>query len=106
MENVKQLVKQDGLLFIAIYSEAGELSRKWRARKRRYYALPNPLRLPHAICVWTPEQPRILMSRLRSGGLRTCISELRGDDTNRRGITGSMMSSIGGLPIRNTRKST
>jgi 2-polyprenyl-3-methyl-5-hydroxy-6-metoxy-1,4-benzoquinol methylase len=100
MENVKQLVKRDGLLFIAIYNDAGELSRKWQDRKRRYNALPIPLRLPYAICVWTPEQLRILMSCLRSGGLRTYISELRGDDTSRRGMSWvhDVIDWVGGYP--------
>jgi 2-polyprenyl-6-hydroxyphenyl methylase/3-demethylubiquinone-9 3-methyltransferase len=100
MENVKQLVKWDGLLFIAIYNDAGELSRKWQDRKRRYNALPSPLRLPYAICVWTPEQLRILMSCLRSGGLRTCILELRGDDTSRRGMSRlhDIVDWVGGYP--------
>jgi len=100
MENVKQLVKPGGLLFIAIYNDAGELSRKWQNRKRRYNALPSPLRLPYLICVWTPEQLRILLSCLRSGGLRTCISELRGDHTSRRGMSRvhDIIDWVGGYP--------
>jgi 2-polyprenyl-3-methyl-5-hydroxy-6-metoxy-1,4-benzoquinol methylase len=100
MENVKQLVKPGGLLFIAIYNDAGELSRKWQNRKRRYNALPSLLRLPYLVCVWTPEQLTILLSCLRSGGLRTCISELRGDDANRRGMSRvhDVIDWVGGYP--------
>ena len=54
LDLVKNLVKPGGRLFIAIYNDAGDLSRKWLRIKRLYCALPAFLRLPFAVCVWTP----------------------------------------------------
>jgi 2-polyprenyl-3-methyl-5-hydroxy-6-metoxy-1,4-benzoquinol methylase len=100
MENVKPLVKQDGLLFIAIYNDAGELSRRWHERKRRYNALPRLLRLPYVICVWTPGQLKFLLSCLRSGGLKTYIYELTGAADSRRGMSWihDVIDWVGGYP--------
>jgi 2-polyprenyl-3-methyl-5-hydroxy-6-metoxy-1,4-benzoquinol methylase len=73
MDNVMPLVKPGGLLFIAIYNDCGEVSRWWLQRKRRYNALPRPLRPLYAIGVWTPQELRSLLSYLRSGELRSYI---------------------------------
>lgn len=73
MDNVKPLVKPGGLLFIAIYNDCGEVSRWWLQRKRRYNALPRPLRPLYAIYVWTPQELRSLLGYLRSGQLMSYI---------------------------------
>ncbi len=54
LELVKNLVKPGGRLFIAIYNDAGDFSRNWLKIKRLYCALPAFLRLPFAVCIWTP----------------------------------------------------
>ena len=54
LDLVKNLVTPGGRLFIAIYNDAGDFSRKWLRIKRLYCALPAFLRLPFAVCVWTP----------------------------------------------------
>ena len=54
LEMVKTLVTPGGRLFIAIYNDAGDLSRNWLKIKRLYCALPAFLRLPFAVCIWTP----------------------------------------------------
>lgn len=99
MENVKSLVKPGGRLFIAIYNDCGEISRAWLRRKRRYNALPRPLRPLYAVYVWTPQELRSLIGYLRSGELRTYIGELI-SPTNRRGMSWihDVIDWIGGYP--------
>src|SRR5207244_3997415 len=75
MENLKPLVKPGGLLFVAVYSDCGEVSRWWLQRKRRYNALPRLLRPLYALYVCTPHQFRIFFGYLRSGHLKTYIRE-------------------------------
>ena len=83
MENVKPLVKPGGRVFIAIYNDCGEVSRSWLRRKRRYNALPRPLRPLYAMCVWMPQEFRSLFGYVRSGELRTYIAELMSPTGNR-----------------------
>jgi 2-polyprenyl-3-methyl-5-hydroxy-6-metoxy-1,4-benzoquinol methylase len=99
MENVKPLVKPGGRLFIAIYNDCGEISRAWLRRKRRYNALPRPLRPLYAAYVWTPQELRSLIGYLRSGELRTYIRELI-NPTSRRGMSWihDVIDWIGGYP--------
>jgi 2-polyprenyl-6-hydroxyphenyl methylase/3-demethylubiquinone-9 3-methyltransferase len=99
MENVKPLVKPGGRLFIAIYNDCGEVSRSWLRRKRRYNALPRPLRPLYAVYVWTPQELRSLIGYLRSGELRTYIRELFGP-SSRRGMSWmhDVIDWIGGYP--------
>src|SRR5262249_35003729 len=99
MENVKDLVKADGALFLAIYNDCGEVSQWWVRRKRRYNALPRPLRSLYAIYVWTPQELRSLLGHLRAGELRTYIRELTGA-TGRRGMSWihDVVDWVGGYP--------
>ena len=56
LENVKALVKPDGLLYIAIYNDRGETSQAWLKRKQRYCSLPNILRPSYFLyiyCTWS-----------------------------------------------------
>jgi 2-polyprenyl-3-methyl-5-hydroxy-6-metoxy-1,4-benzoquinol methylase len=99
MENVKRLVKPGGLLFIAIYNDCGEVSRRWHKRKRRYNALPRMLRPPFAFFVWLPIEIRLLLGYLRAGDLHTYISEL----TTAEGVRGmnrfyDIIDWVGGYP--------
>ena len=51
--NVAPLVKANGKLFIAIYNDQGNRSRRWLATKKLYCKLPKPLKFPlaAAVCV-------------------------------------------------------
>src|SRR5215469_4625343 len=99
MENVKPLVKPNGRLFIAIYNDCGEVSRSWLRRKRRYNALPRPLRPLYAMCVWMPQEFRSLFGYVRSGELRTYIAELM-SPTGNRGMSWmhDVIDWVGGYP--------
>jgi len=99
MENVKGLVKPEGVLFIAIYNDCGALSRWWLQRKRRYNALPRPLRPVYAIYVWTPQELRSLLGYLRAGELRTYFRELT-SATSGRGMSWihDVIDWVGGYP--------
>jgi len=99
MENVKGLVKPGGVLFIAIYNDCGEISRWWLERKRRYNALPAPLRPLYAIYVWTPQELRSLLGYLRAGELRTYLREMT-RTTGRRGMSWmhDVVDWVGGYP--------
>jgi 2-polyprenyl-6-hydroxyphenyl methylase/3-demethylubiquinone-9 3-methyltransferase len=76
MDNVKPMVKTGGLLFIAIYNDCGEVSRRWLERKRRYNTLPRMLRPFYAIYVWMPQELRSLVGSMRSGEFKAYIREL------------------------------
>lgn len=54
LESVKKLVKPGGRLFIAIYNDTGKSSQIWLRIKKLYCTLPVYLRLPYAVCIWTP----------------------------------------------------
>ena len=99
MENVKPLVKPGGRLFIAIYNDCGEVSRSWLRRKRRYNALPRPLRPLYAMCVWMPQEFRSLFGYVRSGELRIYIAELM-SPTGNRGMSWmhDVIDWVGGYP--------
>ena len=49
--NVAPLVRNGGLLFIAIYNDQGTASRRWLAVKKLYNGLPAPLRTMLAVAV-------------------------------------------------------
>jgi 2-polyprenyl-6-hydroxyphenyl methylase/3-demethylubiquinone-9 3-methyltransferase len=99
MENVKPLVRPGGRLFIAIYNDCGEVSRSWLRRKRRYNALPRPLRPLYAMCVWVPQELRSLIGYVRSGELQTYIAELM-SPTGNRGMSWmhDVIDWVGGYP--------
>ena len=83
MENVKPLVKLNGLLFIAIYNDCGEVSRWWLERKRRFNTLPRVVRPFYLAYVWTPQGLKSFISYARSGQIRTYIRELTGASSAR-----------------------
>lgn len=56
IDNVSELTKPGGVLFIAIYNNMGGKTRMWRIIKRVYCGLPSFLRVPFAILVTTPIQ--------------------------------------------------
>jgi 2-polyprenyl-3-methyl-5-hydroxy-6-metoxy-1,4-benzoquinol methylase len=99
MENIKPLVKPGGRLFIAIYNDCGEVSRRWLRRKRRYNTLPRPLRPLYAVWVWIPQELKSLFGYMRSGELGSYVRELTGP-TCSRGMSWmhDVIDWIGGYP--------
>ena len=68
--NIEPLVPIGGLLFIAIYNDLGVTTDRWWQIKRRYNALPGPLRLPYALGIIGACETRILAGHLRQLDLR------------------------------------
>jgi 2-polyprenyl-3-methyl-5-hydroxy-6-metoxy-1,4-benzoquinol methylase len=54
LDNVHELVKPGGLLFIAIYNDQGGWSRRWTRIKKGYNHMPQILRTPYAFVVMLP----------------------------------------------------
>ena len=54
LDNATIPVQPGGKLFVAIYNDTGTQSRRWRAIKRTYNALPSFLRAPFAVAVMLP----------------------------------------------------
>lgn len=65
LENVSALVKDGGMLFIAIYNDQGSASRMWTATKKVYNRLPGALKwtvlLPSLARLWGPTTLRDLV---------------------------------------------
>jgi SAM-dependent methyltransferase len=72
LDNASKLVKQDGVLFVAIYNDQGRSSRSWLRVKRLYCALPSALRFlvvgPAMLRLWGPT---VLRDLLRGNPLRS-----------------------------------
>lgn len=66
LDNVSNLVRRGGMLFIAIYNDQGRASGFWRKIKRTYNRLPSGLRLliiwPAAFRLWGPTTIRDLIA--------------------------------------------
>ena len=69
MENTCARVAPHGLLFLAIYNNAGPRSEIWLPLKRFYNRLPRPLRIPYAVLVSLPAQARAIALATRRRGL-------------------------------------
>ena len=54
--NMPRLVAPRGTLFISIYNDQVRRSQAWKAIKRTYNRLPQPLKLPFAILVMVPSE--------------------------------------------------
>lgn len=58
LDNVTSLLKENGVLFIAIYNDQGRASQLWKKIKKAYCQLPNSLKfivlLPATIRLWGP----------------------------------------------------
>ena len=96
LENVVPLVQENGKLFIAIYSDEGGASRRWRTVKRIYCQLPNPLKFmvlwPATLWFWLPTMLRDLVAGKPFYTWRTFSS--------RRGMSAwrDMVDWVGGYP--------
>jgi 2-polyprenyl-3-methyl-5-hydroxy-6-metoxy-1,4-benzoquinol methylase len=54
LKKIQIPVKEGGLLYIAIYNDAGDTSRLWLQRKKTYCGLPLPLRPLYFLWIYTP----------------------------------------------------
>lgn len=55
IENAAARVRDDGRFYLAVYNDQGGASRRWRAVKKFYQALPSPLR-PFLVAAFVPVQ--------------------------------------------------
>lgn len=62
MNNVARLVKESGLLFIAIYNDQGLESTRWKRIKRIYNQLPTFLRPVYTAAIMAPIEARAIIS--------------------------------------------
>jgi SAM-dependent methyltransferase len=68
--NIEPLVPIGGRLFIAIYNDLGVVTDRWWQIKRRYNALPGPLRLPYSLGIIGACELNILAGHLRQRDLQ------------------------------------
>jgi len=64
LENTSKAVKDNGMLFIAIYNDQGGKSRRWRAFKKFYVSAPKPVKLLMALFVITRFELVTVIKRL------------------------------------------
>ena len=62
--NIEPLVPIGGRLFIAIYNDLGVVTDRWWQIKRRYNALPGPLRLSYALAIIGKNEMPILAGHM------------------------------------------
>lgn len=67
LHNAANAVGTNGRLFLAIYNDCGEESRKWLKRKRRYNMLPSLLRPLYALASVASYEFRDFASSVRAG---------------------------------------
>jgi SAM-dependent methyltransferase len=96
--NVCQLVRPDGRLFIAIYNDQGWSSRCWTVVKRTYNELPRALRFmilwPAALRLWGPTMVKDLVCGRPFHTWQTYSTENRGMHPWR-----DVMDWVGGYPF-------
>ena len=61
LENVVQLVKPNGTLFIALYNDTGSQSSRWKWIKKTYNQLPGVLRIPYTLVIIAPDEAKSLI---------------------------------------------
>ena len=66
LDNVKALVVRDGLLFIAIYNDQGEITDRWADIKQRYNRLGGRLATAYATSIVVSEEWRALCHHVRN----------------------------------------
>lgn len=64
LENATIPTKNGGKFFIAIYSDCGSQTRRWRWIKKTYCRLPRILRTPFAIAAIFPEEAKAVLRSL------------------------------------------
>lgn len=66
LDNVKPLVADGGLLFVALYNDLGEITDRWAQIKQRYNRLERPLSLLYAMRIIASEEWRRLLHHARN----------------------------------------
>ncbi|HPF27731.1 MAG TPA: class I SAM-dependent methyltransferase [Steroidobacteraceae bacterium] len=74
LDNVHQLVRPGGKLFIAIYNDVGTRSARWLFVKKLYNNLPRFLRAPYAAIVMAPQELRLFVSAVVRGRPRQYLN--------------------------------
>lgn len=99
LENVIRLVSPGGSLFIAIYNDQGEPSRRWRAIKKLYNRLPRPLASGLAVLMFAARDMRLLIGDLIK--LRPAFYVRRWTEYSKRGMSRwrDHIDWVGGLPF-------
>lgn len=64
IENVQDLVKDNGLLCISIYNDQGWISRLWTTVKRTYNSSPRPFQILMVLAIGTLFELRDMVTRL------------------------------------------
>ena len=92
-------VPEGGMLFIALYNDAGAKSTTWRKRKRRYVRLPRGLRTAYAWSLLVAAEVLFLSRALRAGRPSDWYRRWR-DDRPERGMDRyrDWIDWIGGYP--------
>ena len=99
LENIKPLVKPDGLLYIAIYNDRGETSQMWLKRKQRYCSLPDILKPFYFLYIYGPHEIKKLVKSIKRGKTSEYIDSWYAYKSSR-GMTRvfDMIDWLGGLP--------
>jgi len=99
LDNASVLVREGGILFIAIYNNQGRASEMWLKVKRAYNYLPPALRwlvlLPSLLRLWGPSAVRDLLRG------RPFYTWRHYDENNMRGMSAwrDVVDWVGGLPF-------
>ena len=76
-------VAPGGKLFVAIYNDTGSQSARWKWIKRKYNALPRPVRLPFTLAVIAPGEAKAAARALLKGRPGEYVRSWTGYDENR-----------------------
>jgi len=77
ISNAASLVARRGTLYIAIYTDGGRISRRWRSIKRLYNHTPRALRPIFKIATFLPREMYSLGGNLATGRLGAAIAKRR-----------------------------
>lgn len=98
LEHVQHLVTNGGLLFIAIYNDAGSKSVRWRRAKQLYNALPRPLRLPYIVACASPLEMKAAVSSLVCGRPGSYLKRWSKNGTRGMSPWRDLVDWVGGYP--------
>ncbi len=102
LANVAQSVSDGGRLFISIYNDQGNLSRRWRMIKHVYNYLPTFLKMPYVILTMGPRELKFLIiSTLRGAPLAYFRNIVNYSEQSLRGMSywHDILDWIGGYPF-------
>jgi 2-polyprenyl-6-hydroxyphenyl methylase/3-demethylubiquinone-9 3-methyltransferase len=102
MENMVPLVNEGGILYIAIYNDQGNWSKRWTWIKKVYNKLPGPLAAIFATIVMGPRELRFALSKLRQLKFMDYIrswSNYSGDSSRGMSRYYDIIDWVGGYPF-------